>query len=337
MEQCHMCFQPARTGEEGILAIKGEETKGVFSSSGFSAHIPGYFTKKYGTRSELKKTLSQLDSEINLAPYDAALGGREADLKALPLLPLQTIYSQVIHKDTVDVILHGDLVSYLQPIISLQNEEIFGYESLLRTGGGISPGELFTIAQQTHTHSFLDKRAREQAIIAKKERIEDGKKVFINFLPSTIYNPDYCLRHTFHLVEKYGISPDDLVFEVVETEKIADIDHLKRILDTYRKNGMKVALDDLGAGFSTPEVLKDLRPDFVKIDRHYIDGCDASNEKQNFIKKVAALSDSLGITVLAEGIETKMEYDFLRAFGISLGQGYYIGKPALKPAPFPAA
>lgn len=247
---------------------------------------------------------------------------------------LASLIARVRERETVDLINHGELVSYLQPIVSLQNENsIYGYESLLRTEGTrqISPGILFSTANETGLLSLLDKRAREAAIKAKKEKIPKGVKSFINFLPSTIYNPAYCLQHTFDLVDKYQIDPQDLVFEVVESEKIEDIQHLKKVLYTYKKQGMKVALDDVGTGFSTLEVLVMLNPDYVKIDRKYISYCDQQASNQEFLLRVMDLAKKLKITVLAEGIERVEELEYCRKLGIDLAQGYYLGKPSIFP------
>lgn len=336
MEHCHACFQSIHIAENGYLMIQKESSLvPIAENLSFKELSESLYYVKYKTKLALKELLAFLQSYLDLKVYQAALMETLIKPSRHSFSSLEAIYYQAFNEETVEVILKGELISHLQPIVSLQTDELYGFESLLRTpAANIPPSSLFEVAQKTHTHSLLDKRAREQAIIAKKERIPEGKKAFINFLPSTIYNPDYCLKHTFHLVEKYGISPDDLVFEVVETEKIDDFDHLKKILDTYRRNGMKVALDDLGAGFSTPEVLSELMPDYVKIDRHYIDGCQKDIRKQTFIHKVGTLAKTLGITVLAEGIETKEEYEYLRSAGITLAQGYYIGKPAYSPSVF---
>ena len=164
-----------------------------------------------------------------------------------------------------------------------------------------------------------------------KEELFQVLKVLYNFLPSTIYNPDFCLQHTFKIVEKYKINPADLVFEVVETEKILDVDHLKKVLNQYKKEGMKVALDDVGSGFSTVDMLELLKPDYVKIDRSYISFCDQDENKQLFLKETNDRAKSLGIQTLAEGIERVEEFELCRSLGFDLAQGYLIGKPSLNP------
>ncbi|MGA9466669.1 MAG: EAL domain-containing protein [Exiguobacterium marinum] len=245
-----------------------------------------------------------------------------------PRLEVEVLRDQLAHRHIIDQIQHGTFESHLQPIIFLDSKETFGYEALLRSGASISPGDLFRTANRFGLHSKLDQRARAEAIKATFEAVAPHQKTFINFLPSTIYNPDYCLQHTFDIIDRYGLSPDRFIFEVVETENVHDVDHLQHVFSTYKQRGMKVALDDVGAGFSTIDMLKRLEPDYVKIDRSYISFCDEDAEKRSFLKKVRALTNSMGITLLAEGIERLEEADVCRELGFDLAQGYFFGKPA---------
>ncbi|RSD28257.1 EAL domain-containing protein [Mesobacillus subterraneus] len=312
--ECSHCGLPFQLLEKGYLFVFSDYSRTI---------------QPYGSLTELEKLLE----DAALPAGDAATIQTGISMSTVPplmLLNLQQLLAHVRSRDIVKVIGHGELVSYLQPIISLKNDaQVYGYESLLRTGTPeqISPGKLFETANETGLLSLLDRRAREAAIKAKKEKVPAGIKSFINFLPSTIYNPEYCLRHTFRLVEKYQINPDDLVFEVVETEKITDVQHLKNVLNTYKRQGMKVALDDVGAGFSTLEVLEMLNPDYVKIDRQFISHCDQDAQKQEFLGEVITLARQLNIIVLAEGIERKEELEYCRKIGADLAQGYYLGKP----------
>ncbi|WRP08193.1 EAL domain-containing protein [Rossellomorea aquimaris] len=234
------------------------------------------------------------------------------------------------HREMVELIQDGKFTSHLQPIIDLRDYSLFGYESLLRAGDHskkINPGKLFEVATITGFHSMLDQKARKSAIECREGQVNPGIKSFINFLPSTIYNPEFCLRHTFKIVNEFGVNPEDLVFEVVETEKIEDVEHLRSVLDVYKREGMKVALDDVGSGFATVEMLTLLKPDYVKIDRSFINHCDSVAEKQEFLRKVMKIAGELDILVLAEGVERKEELLFCKKIGVHYAQGYYIGKP----------
>ncbi|MFC7320271.1 EAL domain-containing protein [Halobacillus campisalis] len=243
-------------------------------------------------------------------------------------ISLGNLYERLKHPDLAAIIHKEDFTAHLQPIIEVTTNEIFGYESLLRTSSQeVNPGQLFSFAHQSGLHSMLDQKARRAAVKAKSKYIEKGKKVFINFLPSTIYVPEFCLKHTFQIVEEFNVDPADIVFEVVETEKITDVAHLKSIFDTYKASGMKVALDDVGSGYSTIEMLTLLKPDFVKVDRAYIKDCHINEKHQSFLNEVVGRANHLGIKVLAEGIEKEEEWSWLQSAGIDFGQGYYLGRP----------
>ncbi|MDN4619253.1 EAL domain-containing protein [Paenibacillus sp. PsM32] len=248
-------------------------------------------------------------------------------------LPLSVFVNRLQHDDVVEIIRQKQFTSHMQPIVN-QHEQVIAYEFLLRPiidGPTFQPYRLFDIAHQTGLHSFLDRAARISAIETSAQYLQPGIKRFINFLPSSIYNPQYCLSHTFAAIERLHLNPKDFVFEVVETENIVEMPKLQNIFDVYRSNGISVALDDVGSGYSKPELIDHLQPDYVKIDRSLIDHCDISAEKQQKIIHILQRSQNHGSTVLAEGIERREEYDFCRSIGIELAQGYLFGKPAEYP------
>lgn len=324
---CIQCGVPFSLKDKGYLFIKSAQDLYRYD---FWDAGKGWWSYAYVNHSELLEKIEGIGGTLLEAPSSLSTS------RKLPLLTitLGNLLIRLKNQDIISIIESGDLISFQQPIINLEkDDEIFGFESLLRTHGHeqISPGTLFSLAAKAGMLSLLDQRAREAAIMAKKRFLKPGVKSFINFLPSTIYNPDFCLRHTFSLVEKYEIDPADLVFEVVESEEIKDINHLKKVLNTYKKEGMKVALDDVGAGFSTLDVLKELQPDFLKIDRQYINYCDQDDRKMQFLTVVTQLANELGITVLAEGIERLEELEYCKSIGVKLAQGYLIGKPVFEP------
>ncbi|WP_096155764.1 MULTISPECIES: EAL domain-containing protein [Bacillus] len=275
---------------------------------------------------ELVATLPETDSEKLLV--------KTLDMPSYE--EVHIFHELLANQDLIRIMRDGSFKTFFQPIVDLQSEKnaIFAYECLLRPikgGEFLPPYPLFEFARNANLHNFLDQKARESSIISSSQKLNEDVKVFINFLPSSIYNPEFCLRHTFQIVKKYNVSPENLVFEVVESEKIKDLGHLQNIFRTYKNSGMKVALDDVGAGYSTLEVLEALRPDYVKIDRDYISFCDKDVEKQMFLQNVMGISRRLNLKVLAEGIERKEELVFCRELGIHYAQGYYIGKPSEEP------
>jgi EAL domain-containing protein (putative c-di-GMP-specific phosphodiesterase class I) len=144
---------------------------------------------------------------------------------------------------------------------------------------------------------------------------------------TAICDPSYCLRITVSACENAGLQPSSIVFEVTETDLVTDVRHLRGILAFYRKAGFRVALDDLGAGYAGLNLLKDLEPDIIKIDRHLITDIDTDTFKQNIVEHLISLAHKQQIKVVAEGIETQGEYTKLKAMGADLLQGYYLARP----------
>lgn len=247
--------------------------------------------------------------------------------------PLDEFEERMKRYDVVNIILEKQFTSYMQPIVD-HTETIVAYEFLLRSsesGVPFQPNMLFETARSTGLHSFLDRAARISAIETSAVWLPKGVKRFVNFLPSSIYKPEFCLSHTFETIERLSLEPKDFVFEVVETERVDDVRHLQSIFDVYRRNGISVALDDVGAGYSTLEQMIRLKPDYVKIDRGLIDHCDESLEMQQKLTKITDIAHSFGAKVLAEGIERWEEFEFCRGIGMELAQGYLFGKPAERP------
>ncbi|OZM56931.1 diguanylate phosphodiesterase [Lottiidibacillus patelloidae] len=245
--------------------------------------------------------------------------------------PIKQI-NAVIDVQWIDEIIIKELVTcYYQPIVN-GNEEIYAYELLARfqheDGSTLYPNEVFAAAKERGRLYALDRLCRMNAVKAAA-RID--KKAFINFIPTSIYSPEHCLKSTVALANKLNVDPSELVFEVVETEKVNDIDHLKKILAYYNEKGFKYALDDVGEGFSTTEVLADLKPHYMKLDRQYVNGVANDITKQK--NALSFLEHALmnGSTPLAEGIEVKEDFEWLQTKGYQLFQGYLFGKPSPTP------
>lgn len=292
------------------------------------------FSLNYSSKEQLLQTLQVLKNSLTEQEQISLLidirEPGKPDWVPTQAISFQQFTARMEHHNLVHLILGGQFTSYMQPIVDVSSRQVVAYEFLLRAaenGPSFRPYELFTVAQQTGLHSFLDRSARISAIQTSALHLPKGYKRFINFLPSSIYNPNYCLSHTFQAISQCDLDPQDFVFEVVETEKIEDIDHLQNIFEVYRQRGIKVALDDVGSGYSTVDVLSQLKPDYVKIDRGLIDRCDEDEAKQRKIAEILRAASSFGAVVLAEGMERKEEWAYCKTVGIDLAQGYLLGKP----------
>jgi len=221
--------------------------------------------------------------------------------------------------------------SHYQPIVDLATGEVVAFEALLRltdASGPIPPGELFGASAVGGWAQALDQVARRTAIVGASGWLGE-RSLFVNFVPSSIYDPRICLRTTEAAARDAGVALDQLVFEVVETERIHDMSHLRGILDRYHELGARVALDDLGTGFASIDVARELQPDVMKLDGEVVRS--SSAEARRFVDEAVALADELGAIVLAEGVEEAEHADAAAAAGVTLGQGWFFGRPA--PAP----
>jgi len=238
-------------------------------------------------------------------------------------------------KAVASIISEARIKTLFQPIIDVKSGEIYGYEALSRgllTDGTImNPEELFATAKAMDLLFYLDRVCREASIRAASKR-GITKKLFINFIPTAIYQPSLCLQSTVKVLSEVNIKADQVVFEVVETEKVEDFEHLNLILDYYRSKGYGTALDDVGSGHSNLSSLLQLRPNYMKIDMNMIRNIHIEPNQQETLDTFILNGKKMGLSILAEGVETVAEYEYLKTKKIDLMQGYLFGKPEEIPA-----
>ena len=233
----------------------------------------------------------------------------------------------------VDMLSEDRLTTWFQPIIECTQKQVFGYECLMRgtdENGVVFPDRIIEVARGAGLMFQMDRAAR-LASIRNAHRLGLEGAIFINFTPTSIYDPQYCLRSTMGAIEEAGIPPENIVFEVIESERIADSGHLRGILDYYRAGGFRVALDDVGSGYSSLNMLGALRPDFLKLDRELVSGVHADPYKATIAAKLLETARDLGVKTVAEGIEEEAEFDWLCEHGTDYAQGYLFARPAPEP------
>lgn len=215
-----------------------------------------------------------------------------------------------------------------QPIVDVSQRRVIYHEALVRGPNGESA---FSILQQV-TDELLyrfDQACRIKAIeLASALGMEE--RLSINFLPNAVYEPEACIQATLETARRVGWPMDRLNFEITETEKVKDRMHMRTIIESYREMGFTTALDDFGNGYANLDLLTDLRPDTLKIDRELVMGCDSSARRQAILRGIVALSETLGIQLVAEGVETIQESRCLVSLGIPVQQGYYFSYPLLE-------
>ncbi|MFJ8236300.1 EAL domain-containing protein [Ureibacillus sp. NPDC094379] len=237
-----------------------------------------------------------------------------------------------IEMNWIDEVIQKELITcYFQPIVD-PTEQVFAFELLARfqheDGSMIYPNEIFSTAKKRGRLYALDRLCRMTAV---RYSTKIQTKAFINFIPTSIYSPEFCLKSTVSLANELGIDPSQFVFEVVETEQVEDINHLKRILTYYKEKGFQYALDDVGEGFSTIDLLASLQPHYMKLDMKYVQGVAIDSDKQQIAQSFLDKAIEIGSIPLAEGVETRADFEWLKQIGYQLFQGYLFGKPAPQP------
>ncbi|WP_434930522.1 EAL domain-containing protein [Shewanella sp. HL-SH5] len=224
-----------------------------------------------------------------------------------------------------------DFTMAFQPIIDCSTQRIYGYEALVR---GINNESAYAILSQVTADNryVFDQLCRIKAIALASE-LNISSMLSINFLPNAIYNPERCIRTTLDAAKKYNFPTENIMFEFTEVEKVEDSKHLKEIVEYYQKLGFKTATDDFGSGYSGLNLLADFQTDIVKLDMALIRNIDKDKVRQSIVTNTLNLLTELNITPLAEGIETKEEYLFLKEAGVKLMQGYLFAQPGFKCLP----
>lgn len=223
-----------------------------------------------------------------------------------------------------------------QPIVDVESASIFAYEALVRPLDGKGGAAAVLGRVNAGNRYAFDNACRAKAIqLASKLGME--ALLSINFLPNAAYSGDTSLERTFEAAALCGFPPHHLILEVSETEPAADRSQLKSILDGYKSCGMLTALDDFGAGHSGLNMLAEFQPDIVKLDMALTRNIHTDRVRRAIVHAVVGMCRELGISVIAEGIETLDEAFALRSLGIRLYQGYLFARPAVAALPVPAA
>jgi len=239
--------------------------------------------------------------------------------------PLARALDQLITRREFDI--------HFQPIVDSARVQVLGYEALVRPPSHsplASPPVLFQVAAELGRLVELERHVVRR-IVRKFVELRLPGRVFINVSADTLISAR--ARHPLSLPElaRCGLPAADIVVELTETRAVLDEAALANVVASLRASGLSFALDDLGQGFASLKRWLDLRPDFVKIDRHFVDGVAADPLRRQFVRSILEMARSSGAAVIAEGLEQADDWCALRDLGIDLFQGYLFARPS--PAP----
>ena len=223
-----------------------------------------------------------------------------------------------------------DISAVFQPIVSLIDGGVYGYEALSRGPQGSfleKPDDLFPAAEQFNKVWELEFLCRSKAF-ARANGLPKDKMLFVNVDPKIIDDPRFEKGVTLDMLAHYKIDASNVIFEITEKNSIADYKSFRKVLDNYTSQGYKIAIDDTGSGYSGLKLLAEIRPQFIKIDMDLVRDIDKDVIKQALMTAFYEFSVVADMKIIAEGIETIDELNTLIHIGIPYGQGYFLQRPA---------
>lgn len=231
--------------------------------------------------------------------------------------------------------LHG----VFQPILDMHSGKYFAFEGLIRgprDSSLHSPQALFDCARQLNMTCQFEHLCRE-IVLTDYARLKLSGKLFINASIPCLNDAKFRKNGDLPHLQALGMAPGQIVIEITENHLVSDFSALHDVLADYRSLGFDLAMDDLGEGFSNLRMWSEVRPEFVKIDRHFITGIADDPLKFQLVRAMHQIAETCGSQLIAEGIETEAEFTTIRDLGIRFAQGYFIARPAAKPLAAPIA
>jgi diguanylate cyclase (GGDEF)-like protein len=223
---------------------------------------------------------------------------------------------------------------HYQPQINVESGRVYGFEALLRwthpLRGEISPNQFIPVAESSGLISEIGKWVLHGACVQAKEWLDEGhspREVSVNVSAAQILHADF-LQEVRAVLEETALPPHLLCLELTESLFIGkSVEKVRKILESLRDLGVLLALDDFGTGYSSLSYLEKLPFDKLKIDQSFVNGCEKDTAKQSILRGIIMLSHSMGMEVVAEGVETPGELALLRKLGADHVQGFAFAEP----------
>jgi EAL domain-containing protein (putative c-di-GMP-specific phosphodiesterase class I) len=222
-----------------------------------------------------------------------------------------------------------------QPVYDLHDGSMLGAEALVRwrhpERGVIPPAEFIPVAEQRGLigaigHFVLNEACRQLASWTSAGSCPEHLTIGVNVSGRELRDPELA-RRVAATLERHGIAPKRLVLEVTENVLLGELGDAHRAIEGLAKLGVRIALDDFGTGYSTLAHLHQLQTDILKIDRSFVSQLGGQSRDREIIAAVTGMAHALGMTAIAEGVETEAQRDELAAIGCDGAQGYLFARP----------
>jgi diguanylate cyclase (GGDEF)-like protein/PAS domain S-box-containing protein len=224
----------------------------------------------------------------------------------------------------------GDLAMHYQPVVDLSTTGIIGFEALMRwqhaDRGWVPPATFIPLAEQSELIYVLGSFALNEAAQVASGWVEAtdadvAPYIGVNLSARQFHDPGLVAK-VDEALDRSGLAPSRLIIEITESVALSDIAVTSRVIEHFNRLGIGIALDDFGTGYSSFSYLMHLHPRVIKIDQSFVRPRHASARSDALLETIISLGAKLGLTVVAEGIETDAQLERLRSFGCELGQGF---------------
>lgn len=232
------------------------------------------------------------------------------------------------------IIADSQLCPVFQPILDFRARATLGYEALIRgprDGALHRPDQLFAVARKNGLGLELEHACRVASLRAFARMGLPGR-LFLNVTPGGLLDLHMMDEDSNALLVELGLTPNRIVIELTENQSITEVPGMQDVLLHYRSRGFKFAIDDLGEGFSNLRMWSEVRPEYVKIDKHFVNGIADDRVKFLFVRAMQDLAETCKSSLVAEGIERAADFLCIRDMGIACGQGWFIARPSVEPA-----
>jgi diguanylate cyclase (GGDEF)-like protein len=325
-------IMPATGPKEGSIAIERLHEAIRNEAMPLEHHQPGgHLTISAGLTScdGRDSTAAAIVEQADLALYGAKQEGRNRTVVYDSALAVSlTNWTYILP----GLLRERAFTAVYQPIVGLGGEALLGYEALARPAGYpqmVSVEGMFSAAQRMGKLLDLDWYCF-RAAIQDATTLPAGLDLFVNITLTTLLDPTRDPDSLAAVLSEAGRSIEDLVLEINEREAVTDMERFRQIIGEYRKLGFRFALDDVGEGHSTFEVLAAIEPEFIKVARSMVVAVDQPGAR-GAIRGLVEFGRTTGALVIAEGIEDATLAARMRGLGVELGQGYHLGRATTLP------
>ena len=234
-----------------------------------------------------------------------------------------------LQSEVVEILQSKSLTALFQPIVDISHVLVYGHEALIR--GPVAtrlhaPLDLFEASHLVGLTPQMEYLSRDIALSQYKAS-KNPNKLFLNVSPLCLLLKDSDFAFSLSQVTRLGLKPSDIVIEITEGSSIDDFDLFRKVVSNYREMGFGIALDDLGEGFSSLRLWSEITPDFIKIDKHFINNIHNDSVKLEFVRAIQKIASESGGLTIAEGVETREQLAVIKDLKINFAQGYLFGRP----------